>query len=365
MDSAARLTTELPAPPSPTDRRDAPATQARSFEDGSCTESRPEAIARLRGSVARVLDPLIPAGTPCALVDFPHHPNVGDSAIYLGELAYLRSRGCPVHYVSDWQSHDRDALRRALPEGIVLINGGGNFGDLYPYHQQLRQAVLRDFPDRRVVQLPQSVHFDDPVAWEASRAVFGAHPDFHLVVRDRVSLELVRRGYDTPTHLCPDMAFMLDLPPFRPASASLDAVVLSRTDDEKAASARGGFAAGGRIQVADWLDEPPPRDEWLYRWANARVRWPRSAIAWAQRTGARRMAEERLQRGLRLIHGGRALVTDRLHALILGWMSGMPVLHVDNRYRKLGNLLDTWLPGRNDLAAFSTLEEALRAATHA
>ncbi len=354
----------------PTHHHDAPATEARRVEDASGIASRAEAIARLRRSIARALDPLIPARTPCALVDFPHHPNVGDSAIYLGELSYLRNRGCPVHYVSDWQSHDRDALRRALPEGVVLIHGGGNFGDLYPYHHQLRQAVLRDFPDRRIVQLPQSVHFDDPAAWEASRAVFSAHPDFHLVVRDRVSLDLVRRGYDTPTHLCPDMAFMLDLPPFRPASASLDAMVLSRTDGEKAASARGGFAAGGRIQVADWLDEPLPRDEWLYQWANARgrwprTRWPRRAIAWAQRTGARRMADERLERGLRLIHGGRALVTDRLHALLLGWMSGMPVFHVDNRYRKLASLLDTWLPDRNDLLAFATLEEALQAAMHA
>lgn len=354
----------------PTDHGDAPSTQARPFTDGSCTEGRAEAITRLRRNIARALDPLIPSGTPCALVDFPHHPNVGDSAIFLGELAYLRSRGCLVRYVSDWQSHDRGALRRALPEGIVLIHGGGNFGDLYPRHQQLRQAVLRDFPDRRIVQLPQSVHFDDPAAWEASRAVFGAHPDFHLVVRDRVSLDLVRRGYETPTHQCPDMAFMLDLPPFRPASASLDAMVLSRTDGEKAASEHGGCVTAGRIRVADWLDEPPPRDEWLYRWANARgrwprTRWPRSAIAWAQRTGARRMAEQRMKRGLNLIHGGRSLVTDRLHALILGWMSGMSVFHVDNRYRKLANLLDTWLPGRGDLPAFATLDEALRAATDA
>lgn len=349
---------------------EAPATQVRPNADASRAESRQEAIARLRKSISATLDPLIPAGSACALVDFPNHPNVGDSAIYLGELAYLYRRGCSVRYVSDWETYDRDALRRALPTGVILIHGGGNFGDLYPRHQQLRQALLRDFPDRRIVQLPQSVHFDDPAAWEASRAVFSAHPDFHLVVRDRFSLDLVQHGYDTPTHLCPDMAFLLELPPFQSASARLDATVLSRTDGEKATAADSGLARHGQIQVVDWLDEPAPRDGWLYQWANARsrwprTRWPRSAIAWAQRTATHRMAAQRLERGLRLIHGGRVLVTDRLHALILGWMSGVPVFHVDNRYRKLANVLSTWLPGRSDLPAFATLEQALRAATQA
>ncbi|WP_119293258.1 polysaccharide pyruvyl transferase family protein [Azohydromonas sediminis] len=360
-----QVTAELLAPTPPAQDVGALASAPR---PGARNESREEAIARLRTIVYKTLDSLIPAGAPCALVDFPHYPNVGDSAIYLGELAYLRNRGCAVHYVADWQTYDRNALRRALPEGIVLINGGGNFGDLYPRHQQIRQAVLRDFPDRRVVQLPQSVHFDDPAALEASRADFSAHPDFHLVVRDQVSLDLVQRSYDTPTYLCPDMAFLLDVPRFKPADAPLAAVVLSRTDGEKAAPEHGGLAVGDCVSVADWLEEPPPGAEWLYRWGTVRGRWqrthwPRSVISWAQRTGARRMADQRLARGLRQIHGGRTLVTDRLHALILGWMSGMPVFHVDNRYRKLGNLLDTWLPGRSDLPAFARLDEALLAAT--
>lgn len=74
------------------------------------------------------------------------------------------------------------------------------------------------------------------------------------------------------------------------------------------------------------------------------------------------MAKQRLNRGLELIQGGRSLVTDRLHAVILGWMSGMQVYYADNRYRKLGNVLDTWLPNRDDLSAHETLDAALAAA---
>ena len=39
-----------------------------------------------------VLDPLIPRGSQVALFDFPNHSNVGDSAIWLGEQAYLSTR---------------------------------------------------------------------------------------------------------------------------------------------------------------------------------------------------------------------------------------------------------------------------------
>src|SRR3546814_10686068 len=66
----------------------------------------------LVGELARrfsaTLDTVLPSGK-LALVDFPDHSNVGDSAIWLGEMAYLRSQGrLPVYYsaIADFDDAD-------------------------------------------------------------------------------------------------------------------------------------------------------------------------------------------------------------------------------------------------------------------
>ena len=53
---------------------------------------------------------------PLALVDFPDHSNVGDSAIWLGEMAYLRKSGrLPAYYsaIADFDDAARAARRLA------------------------------------------------------------------------------------------------------------------------------------------------------------------------------------------------------------------------------------------------------------
>jgi len=46
-------------------------------------ETSRQAISRLRREIDEVLTPLVP-GKKCALLDFPHHPNVGDLTIRVG-----------------------------------------------------------------------------------------------------------------------------------------------------------------------------------------------------------------------------------------------------------------------------------------
>src|SRR6056300_1603832 len=113
----------------------------------------------LVAKISNVLDPLVKLGTTYALLDFPNHSNVGDSAIWLGELDYLKKRGCRVRYSCDLISYNAEFLRSYCPSQGIMVHGGGNFGDLYYPHQQLRESVLRIFTEQSVVQLPQTIHF--------------------------------------------------------------------------------------------------------------------------------------------------------------------------------------------------------------
>src|SRR5688572_31693526 len=94
--------------------------EKRAARDGALDEL----MDAIRQALVNVLDPLIPQGARCALIDFPAHPNVGDSAIWLGERAYLRNRGVAMVYTCDVRNYSRRLLDRTVDDGTILIHGG-------------------------------------------------------------------------------------------------------------------------------------------------------------------------------------------------------------------------------------------------
>ncbi len=310
-----------------------------------------------------VLDPLIPAGRPLALFDFPNHSNVGDSAIWLGEQNYLHKRGLSSAII--WMTDAAAAKVRALPElpedCIVLIHGGGNFGDLWPDHQRLRERLLQHYRTHRIIQLPQSIHFGDADKANQSRAIFSGHPDFHLVVRDHESLAIARALYDCHTHLCPDMALHLVRWP-RPAPATHDLFALLRTDREQRAEADTGSASRHDIVFDDWIEETPKlaihADRALL---TLETRYPNrftTPQALRQRI-YKRLALQRMDRGCRQLASGRVVISDRLHAHILCTLMGIPHVVLDNSYRKIGNFRDAWHTGEELCRSATRLDEAI------
>ena len=301
---------------------------------------REDVIRRLQGVAAEALRG---AGgdAPFALLDFPNHANVGDSAIWLGTMAYCRDhRGREPRYVSSIDAFSESRLRAALPEGPVLVHGGGNFGDLWPRHQEFREQLLERFPDREIIQLPQSIHFEDPGrAARTARAIAG-HGRFRLFVRDRPSYDFAAAHFDCEVAPCPDMALFLGALDRNPPE--VDVLYLLRTDRERAVQ-EGVGRTGYTFRVADWLVENRTFMEVEHLRSMVREmlrgRWDRLALRTA---GYEAAARARVLRGCRLLSSGRAVITDRLHAHILSLLLGIPHAVLDNSYGKLGRFLEAW-----------------------
>jgi len=134
---------------------------------------RTSLIESLRTAIDDVLAPILAHARRVALLDFPTHANVGDSAIWLGTLAYLRDRGKSICYSCDHDTYSRDTLAERLGDGIILLSGGGDFGDIWKRPQRLREQVVRDFPHATIVQLPQTIMFRD----ESELATLAASPE--------------------------------------------------------------------------------------------------------------------------------------------------------------------------------------------
>lgn len=293
-------------------------------------------IARLE---AHLLDVLSPHSTSSfALIDFPNHANVGDSAIWIGELQLLRRlTGANPDYVCAFHNFDEQELRAAVvPEGTIFLHGGGNFGDIWNHHQTFREDVIQRLRDRKIVQLPQSIHYTDAARIAQTACAIAGHPDFTLLVRDEPSLKLAQRHFDCAVHLCPDSAFALGRR--RPPPPAMDVLAMLRTDRERATSS--AWRPMG-LAVEDWLLEDTGAVR-RAKAAGALQAWVRLSPANARARSYEAAARHRVERGFRQLGRARAIVTDRLHVHILSLLLGLPHAVLDNQYGKIGRFMEAF-----------------------
>jgi pyruvyl transferase EpsO len=332
--------------------------------DGSLTKEvqTTAMIERLQAEITRVLAPEFDGVRSVALVDFPDHPNVGDSAIYLGEVEWLRRyRSLVPRYVSSVYDFSAAELQRMVPEGPILIHGGGNFGDLWPHHQDLREKVLTAFVGRRIVQLPQTIHFEDVAARDRAARKIAAHGNVLLLVRDQDSFDLARKVFKCDVRLCPDMAIALG-PRRRREQPRRDLLLLLRTDKERADHSPLP-ALPEDVVVCDWLHEPSNFREPLRRWSvrQAALVTPVRSLDPHFRRGQfyRALAAHRVARGLRLLSSARTVISDRLHSHLLCLLLRIPHIVFDNNYGKLGSFIETWTAECGLLTRAENLADAM------
>lgn len=300
--------------------------------------SADQLVGDLQANVGDMFAKVIPPG-PVALVDFPDHSNVGDSAIWLGEMAWLDDMGRTPVYSAALNNFAVGELVQHAPDGPILIHGGGNFGTTWPKHEALRLHLLREFPGRTIIQMPQSIHYENDASTREMAEAVRAHGAFTLLVRDARSLEFAQSHFDCDVRLCPDAALYLGR--FQRALPKADILALLRTDHERVTDT--AVPPPGTI-VTDWLEESSAERNLM----RARVKIDSLLASSRQGKRLRRyrmLALWRLRRGLAMLSQGRMVVTDRLHAHILSVLLDIPQVVLDNNYGKVSSFAAEWTRG--------------------
>lgn len=310
------------------------------------------ALDRLSGQARDAVRAAIPPGARCALLGYPNHTNPGDHAIWIAAKALLEGLGAEVTYECSWRDYSREALSEAVGAGAhIVFSGGGNFGDLWPATHALREAVLRDFAGARLVQLPQTIHFTNPEALDATRRSLERHGNVLLLVRDAPSLTLACASFDVEARLAPDLAFACPLGPMSEPPVS-DVLWIAR-EDRESRGLNPAVVPVGVLRV-DWnlraaerapLDGEAPLPESLLALIerNRRLTKHADGDGWRELAEVReKLSRERLARALRLLCRGRIIVTDALHAHVLGLRLGIPTVITDTRYGKVRATFDTF-----------------------
>ena len=162
----------------------------------------------LKNKLAPIAD-LIKDKNDVFYLDYPLHLNVGDLLIYHGTEQFFTDHHIHVALKRSEFDMDIEELKQKItPNTTILLHGGGNFGDLYPQHQNLRETIIRTFPNNRVIVLPQTLFYKSQETLEKSAALFMQHQDCHLLARDERTANAFKQ-FSPNVYLSPDMAHEL------------------------------------------------------------------------------------------------------------------------------------------------------------
>lgn len=269
--------------------------------------------------------------------DYPLYNNVGDWLIYHGTIALLKQLNCKIERQYCSRNY-RSGLSKSIPEDwVVLMQGGGNFGDLYPKHQQLRREIVQAYPNNKIILMPQSIHFDDPANFEQDSQLFSGHKDLTLHLRDYESYAFLSEHLsENQLALTPDMASML-LDNWKWKEASDKTLFFRRRDCEAPELSE-------EIENSfDWEELFDPGKRRVMRQIAKLANWENKfklhlGAAWLWQ----RYTLHLLKYAQAAFEDFNTVDTDRLHGMIFAILLGKKVILRDNSYGKIGRYTRAW-----------------------
>ncbi|MFC3121273.1 polysaccharide pyruvyl transferase family protein [Agaribacter flavus] len=270
-------------------------------------------------------------------IDIPLHFNVGDQLIYAGTEAFFKENNINVVY----RAFDVNVNFKALEKcEIIVFHGGGNFGDIYPAHQRLRERVITAFPNKRIIGLPQTLHFSSEVELQKSKDIFSSHSDFHMFVRDKKSFDIAQ-GFTPNCKLMPDMAHslhpLIDITEVESTEVRSPRILnLRRVDVEKVT-----FQVPINKPSFDWCNLLTPWDKIHYKWILKLQPYKRLSDrlinSWKVHS------DSLVFRSINHFNSFNVVYTDRLHGFILSFLLGKNIKLMDNSYGKNMGYFNQWI----------------------
>ena len=99
------------------------------------------------------------------LFDGPTYGNVGDLAIAIAEKKFIKENLPQYEFIEvldkEFDSKIDDMKSVISNNDIILLTGGGNLGDEYIFYEQRRRRVIKEFPNNKIIIMPQTIHFSD------------------------------------------------------------------------------------------------------------------------------------------------------------------------------------------------------------
>ncbi|MDM1066144.1 polysaccharide pyruvyl transferase family protein [Myroides odoratimimus] len=319
-----------------------------------------ENINKLKNIIFKTISPLI--NNDFILLDIPNHRNIGDSLIWKGEKEFFKD----LEYKCLGE-FNRYTFRKEVINDVntvILLHGGGNFGDLYLSSQLFKRMIIESFPKNRIVLLPQTVDYLNEGNKDLDFNIFNKHNDLYFLLRDKESFDIVenRLFEKGKLFLCPDMAFYLDYDKFVVNKNNpLKTLLLSRTDGEAVKEDISNVVKEDEFDISDWptynyrnsfLNKINNYYEVLEgKICNYLKYLPGGTKLFDSAYGFKKKGsmELHISEGIKFLNVYDKVYTTRLHGLILCVLLNKEIVIVDNAHKKCLRFYSCWLKEFNNI----------------
>lgn len=263
------------------------------------------------------------------LVGIPTHGNIGDAAIVLAEEKFIKDNLKQYELKKILDEHieeNIEELKKEInDEDIILLHGGGNLGDEYIICENRRRMIIEEFPNNKIILMPQSIYFNDTEyakkELEKTKTIYNNHKNLTLIARETVSLEIMKKEFtDTNIILTPDIVMYLNKTEQRKRNGALFAM---RKDLEK-------VLTNDQIQkmdekVSKYFDSKVMTDTHLGNVEiNDDIREKIVEAKWEE------------------FRNAELVITDRLHGMVFAAITSTPCIALGNYNHKIESSFE-WL----------------------
>ena len=299
---------------------------------------------KLQSIIESKLSPLI--DNDYVYWDLPYYINIGDVLIWQGTQDFLSKM---PYKALDFGNPTTANLRDFSMETIILLQGGGNFGDIYGASQSFRKKVVERYPNNKIIVLPQTIYFEDKANEEKDFLLFSKHKNLYLCVRDQPSYEIACKYLEEEKVLfLPDMAFCINDKTLSKGELTSKKLLMNRIDKE-AVQMNDSYISFVDIQ-SDWPTfEKEPVYCVLLRYLNGlnrRINKKHSKTILSKLIDgyASNIVRPKLIKiGIDFINEFDTVYTTRLHGCILSLLLDKNIVLLDNSYGKNKAFYDAWL----------------------
>ena len=133
------------------------------------------------------------------LIGTSEHSNIGDAAITFGEYEFIRKHFSDYKLieVSTYEFSDTLPYLENIinSDDLIFLQGGGNLGNKFKTEENVRRVIIENFPNNKIIILPQTIYFTDNEELEISKRIYNAHKNLTIFTRGHISLEFAKKNF--------------------------------------------------------------------------------------------------------------------------------------------------------------------------
>ncbi|MBX5159306.1 MULTISPECIES: polysaccharide pyruvyl transferase family protein [unclassified Rhizobium] len=298
------------------------------------------AIRRLQEKLIKSVRKFVSRGQPYIIMDFPSNKDPGHHASWLGLAKVLQDVTGRLPVLTGGSLQSINEIKDTPGDAPIFICGWADFGDARTGRDDIRYRLACKYPDRTIIQMPQTIDFANEALMEYAKRTIGRHRNFFFMTRDEQSFDLAKANFDCDVEAGPDTAFGIGLlKPFEADPLRVLYVMQPFGEDDVDLAEARAIVDG---PLTNWISGPD---------SLSRLR-KSSVVKAAMRRGFSRsemvaqhhedVAARYVDYGVKMLSGAQRIITNRLHGHALCLLINKPHVAVARNGSKLHDFISSW-----------------------